>query len=1378
MAPVKALLKAAKAAIDHKDYETGKARCNEALGEDPDCFNAFVFLGYCHSNLGALDEARKAFENAVRVSPGAAVAWQGLLSVHEKRRAAGEYLATAKELIRLLAAADERERCTSITNKMTSFIEAHGSAAEKLEALRAVSPDGDVYSYLEGRVPLPATTYARMAEMVDAAEQKLIATAVAKKKNLLGTNLAAETRKIKAEVYATSELERLLGLVLDWSDDETQRRSIEGRQLELVLDKLRVAGPEAKADLRTRVLALARDMVAVKSPVELAWTLVLDWTDVGDLGDLDAYVVRDYVVRFPAAGLSRVLQALLRSRLSPFHGHAALEAEDAVALLAEPWDETEFLDNLLDGYDARPDSPLAGRILVEHYVYRSEYETGVETAKAGLATLARLRADVGLELARQRAAISALLGTCYTHYQAPRHFSTALDLFAAVLAAEPANNRALVGKALVLQQSGEPAAALAILDGVAAADADNVVAAAEAAWCRVALGQHDRGRDDLHGVLDRLTADDPRARDLRATVWCRIGQSQWESDPERRGDRDWAYASFVAALRANPGYAPAYTALGVYYADQADDADRAAKCFHKAFELDAGQEEAARRLALAFTSSHDWDLAEVIASRFIDASKRRSVPGKEPAWPYRVLGVVFLQADDLVRSIESFQTALRSQPADANAWSGLGEAYAKAGRYVAAGKALARAHELDPANWFTLFLSGTVQRRLLEFDAAITVFRTILDGHPDEVVVLDNLAEALIAHSAESVRGGCFAEAARAAAEAIDVCGRWAGHTPGAFNLWKTVGDAVEPFLRVRGLLPELPVAALRTVFAAPTAPAEGPDVAAALAALAAVDAVDDVTESALDRLDDDAADFRAAAAADVFVLAHKRAARCSAANKGTLGVAFYNIARAEQLVYAYSDRTERFRSAAIAAFKAALRAEPRNADFWNAYCIAVADLRPLVAQHCFIRSLIVNERQPTTWTNLGTLCLASGDAELASEAFAKALAADADYGRAWVGQSLVALARGDSAEARELFEHAYAMATGDDVLVRLFYASTLFARYSGAVAATPADGPLPPLEQPVFALQKLLALRPACVPALQLDALYRERLADYERGMASLDTAAAALEAAYETHEAPEDLAAYVAATAHLARLRLSAGDAAGALAAAQTVFDLSEGDDALAMSRQSVQITAGLACFLTGDAATALGHLRAAAAAGDPDVTVTLAQVLWAMGGAEAEAAQDELFANIADHPKHLQSILMLGTVGLVSNNDEVAEAVEAELAELGPADRLALDRGHGVEQLLAALADSDTARARHWQRAVMLRPADAQAWRHLDRSTALRAALLDDALDAPALSNEYAATGLLAYTQRAVFLCPGSDRAWDRLGGTIDMAVLEQQTAAVAV
>lgn len=120
--------------------------------------------------------------------------------------------------------------------------------------------------------------------------------------------------------------------------------------------------------------------------------------------------------------------------------------------------------------------------------------------------------------------------------------------------------------------------------------------------------------------------------------------------------KEEAFKHFITSLKRSPTFAPAFTSLGIYYAEYASppDPNRASKCFQKAFELDAREVEAARKLAQGFAEEREWDLVEVVARRTIEgeggvsgggaagqqAATSRFLPVN--AWAWKAVGVVEL----------------------------------------------------------------------------------------------------------------------------------------------------------------------------------------------------------------------------------------------------------------------------------------------------------------------------------------------------------------------------------------------------------------------------------------------------------------------------------------------------------------------------------------------------------------------------------------------------------------------------------------------------------------------------------------------------------------------------------------------------------------
>lgn len=178
-------------------------------------------------------------------------------------------------------------------------------------------------------------------------------------------------------------------------------------------------------------------------------------------------------------------------------------------------------------------------------------------------------------------------------------------------------------------------------------------AAEESAWCTIQAGETGEGIQALKSVIEKLDQSEG-AEVAQARAWWRLGKAIWNE-----GSRDTvleSYKLWITALKRSSTFAPAYTSLGIYYAEHAQppDATRASKCFQKAFELDAREAEAARRLAEGFVDEQEWDLAEIIARRTIEGEGGVETQGQETkealvsrhiptnVWAWKVVGMVAL----------------------------------------------------------------------------------------------------------------------------------------------------------------------------------------------------------------------------------------------------------------------------------------------------------------------------------------------------------------------------------------------------------------------------------------------------------------------------------------------------------------------------------------------------------------------------------------------------------------------------------------------------------------------------------------------------------------------------------------------------------------
>lgn len=226
----------------------------------------------------------------------------------------------------------------------------------------------------------------------------------------------------------------------------------------------------------------------------------------------------------------------------------------------------------------------------------------------------------------------------------------------------------------------------------------------------------------------------------------------------------------------------------------------------------------------------------------------------------------------------------------------------------------------------------------------------------------------------------------------------------------------------------------------------------------------------------------------------------------------------------------------------------------------------------------------------------------------------------------------------------------------------------------------------PIFALQKLEQQISSEPIALRLRALFSERAGDFMPAATRLEIVCNAVEQRYEVTESEEDLIKYAQANADLARARLGLKEYEAAIENANLALDLSGDMQALENCRLSAHLTAGLANYYLGTMNESLEMFKAALneSAENPDVVCLLAQVLWAKGGnEERDVAREQLFACIERHPDHLQSMLLLGTIGILDSNEDVVEAVLDDLQNVRGTEGLDRFARHKVDQLLSSIA-----------------------------------------------------------------------------------------------
>ncbi|EGD89779.1 hypothetical protein H112_02252 [Trichophyton rubrum D6] len=1408
MAP-KSALKAIRANIDAGDYFQAAVKASELCVQDPKNYHAHIFLGLAREKLNEYDASETAYESAVKIKDSDKTAWQGLIALYESqgRKRLGDYETAVERLCNIFADTEEYGRAHGVLEKYINFVKLQGSKLQYIHALQLQLPTSPIYKCVEGLAPRPSETYLRVAELAEQEEKEFINREIGERRTRLGARIDQVTTEVQREAFNRSVLNELYQGIVDWTHDDETRRYYEEKLLQRHYDYLRVLPPNEKLTGRELVLKAAHDMVIIKHPFELAWRITFDWTDTEELSSLDVTLLRDFIRLFPDHGLSKILNGFLYTNLSPFPYQSPYNDVYGTNTTDKREEDAQYMvaDHLLvmaDGLDQAPDSVLAHRIMGVVYSHLGEFQTVIKVSRSGLAINSTIRHDTGLELQNIDDSLNILLATALIPHQSPRHHPEAKAIFQDILSRKPQEDKCLLGLGLILEESHDFAAAIDLLVQALIRDENNVKVRSELFWCKVQNGELTAALKGFEETLPLVQRPGSRWHNLRAEILYRIGFCEWELDPSpsARKNRNGAYSKFLASIQADMNYAPAYSSLGVYYADYKKDKKRSQRCFHKAVELSSSEILAAERLARDFAAQGDWDLVEAIAQRVVDSGKAKPSPGSKRSgysWPFAVLGVVEINRQLYPKSIIHFQTALRISPNDYQCWVGLGESYYNSGRYIAATRAFRNAQSLEctlPESergqiWYSKYMMANLERELGNYAQAITMYEDVTHLRIEEFGVSVALLQTLTESAWKAVESGFFGEATETAKRAIETGLSVTNYHPNGFNLWKSIGDAFSIFSWVSNKSSSyIPIAPFRAVLKMTC------DITA-FNILSNLDGIGENFDTLFESLlgSNETAQLIAIYST---ILAFKYALSATAKDTHAQALAWYNLGWAEYRAHMQrssllkgprSNKRTGFIKAATRCFKKAIELEAGNADFWNALGVATASQNPKVAQHAFVRSLYLNERNAFVWANLGAFYLLNDDYQLANEAFTRSQSADPDHSNAWLGQGLLAMLIGDAIETRELFTHAFGLGNSIGAFAKQQYAITMFDEISTSPEATPAQ-----LLQPLFGLRQLRSVDPSELSHYHLSSLFAERTGDLEDCISDLEIVRSGVEAAYESTESIGSLLKYAQASADLARIQLGSLEYKKAADNAETALNLivEEGihechSGLYQVIRLSAHLTAGLAFYYLGRMDESIEMFRDAIEGADnsPDVTCLLAQVLWAKGGDEERlVAREQLFECVEKYPEHVGAITLLGVIGLLDMDEDTIEAVESDLQAMRARSDLNTHSIGKIVKLLASIpalryeakveATRTSEMLKQAATSVMISPSQPQGWMALSSVStekyaaemAVRTALVNipprGKINAEALCQAYSLVGTRRSALSGVMVAPWSKNGWDEL------------------
>ncbi|KAJ3091854.1 Superkiller protein 3 [Quaeritorhiza haematococci] len=1216
---VKSLLKAARAAIDEKNFDNAKSLSTQVLDQQPDNYNAYIFLGLAEQNLNNFHGSEAAYRKAITLNPSSPLALQGLVSLCETYQKWDQLAETFESFRELLSNTGDWNKWLDASLKLADVQESRQNDRVKaVETLYTVLKS-DIGSAKEASFRYD--TLKRMAALQEAHDSEFQRKEVETRRTRLGADSVAVIRQtVEKEMVLASKLDAIyddiVALCAPTEVDEWQEK-----RLIFLSKKVAHVGADQKQSMWESIQNLASELVLKDARFGLPYEIVLDDQDV------EAY---EYNI------------TILEKAINNLDGHYLHK----LAASYVSWrSNTETFDvlELLTGVEQLQNSIFGHNVAMQVCLETKDYENALALSMKLENVVEENRSRTGHTLSRVLRSAKLCKATCYLN-MGPKHLSQALSCYKTVLSEDSQSIVALQGLGSVLFQMGKLDEGARCFSKILSLDSENHLARAELGWIGFRQGDNDRALEYLKEAL--ATHED-------ALYFHRVGCVYWAMGGQYRTDKQYAFANFIQAAKQNPNFAPAFTSLGDLYLEVEKDRTRAMKCYQKAFALDPKEEEAARHLSRMYLES-----GKVVESVAICKAVTSALP--RTAWAWKQLGVVYLVEKTFVDAISCFQTALRIDAKDPQSWEGLAECYAHEGKYVAALKAFNRAIELDSALVYPRYQIARIKQKVGQYSEAISDYEEVLSLVADNthIPTIEGLCESSLLQSKDCVEKGAYGQAAELLTVALVHLARAIERDFSAQSIFKIFGDVCAAFAKLSGFATLKIWSPLKAIWRAAVAKNMHQELIFPLFSEA-----DGSTE--LDFPSDPSSpDWRNKSSETLSSFAglgYRTALSLCESNMQSLRASYWHDLG---LMYFYvsglyeesSDIRLKLYQAGLRSVILGLRLNGLDDGIWNTFGVIALATSTSVSQHAFVRALELNSKNPYIWSNYGFMCMLENDLGLAQQAFTASQLTDPELGWSWLGLALVDEKWGKS-ETYDLYEHAYQLTEGSLPEINFRFALHHLKRaMTGHV--DDASG----FSTSVFSLQKYLELYPRDVSAANLLGVIFERQGRYDDAIMTYRRSMDVLtQNPIDTMPNPQTTDHLVMLSENCARCLLASGKFTECIEMYKRRLELRETWDDV-----WTPMGLGLAYYFAKQLEQSFSWFEKAlhtsaekSSAHQNHVVLLLSQVMFALGTEQhMSLCKEQLLQCIRNDSLNLPSILALCALGLVANDMNLAQGAAAEL------------------------------------------------------------------------------------------------------------------------
>ncbi|XP_075224696.1 superkiller complex protein 3-like isoform X1 [Lycorma delicatula] len=447
-------------------------------------------------------------------------------------------------------------------------------------------------------------------------------------------------------------------------------------------------------------------------------------------------------------------------------------------------------------------------------------------------------------------------------------------------------------------------------------------------------------------ILFGITVKHPDSPD----AWYHLGMRCLEEDEIQQ-----CINALFKAGKLAPYWYKVYLELGNYYVTH--DLVKARCCYKKALYLNKRSSEVAMALSDIYRIQGETALNIELLTAVTKTTQSK--------WAWLQLSIQHFELQDVGAAVKSLLAAIRIDVEDSNCWEVLGDAYLARKAYTAAQKSYQKVVQLRPGSLYPQLQIARIKLITEEPEDVIPEFRKLSEEYPQDVPVLKGLAEACLQSAKIFHSKRLLGRTRDSLQEAVDAVTSALKEWSDVSCLWKLLGD----IFTLAGNLPPTWAFLLIPCWFSPQQNQTGDRItiksqfscykfASTCSYISSVVTYYNMLQWIHNIF-------------LVFTQALKLLEKI-----GNCSLLWHDLAASYCLQSRVSldstDKKQLMQTAFLAA-KKSISLEPKGWENWNLLGV-IAKLNEInekpLAQHCFIQSILNEEKNAVAWTNLGILYL------------------------------------------------------------------------------------------------------------------------------------------------------------------------------------------------------------------------------------------------------------------------------------------------------------------------------------------------------------------------------------------------------------------------